>query len=384
MCVDMLKTHYGWWKSTEGRAASGHHHFGFDSSIFFRAGGGGYESESEEEGDAGSVTEVDTGDGDDGSGGDGSGGDGSGVRKRDAMEEGGLSGDEEGAKGLLSRRGSSTRRGGFTEIEPSGKANAAYCNSISRLYIIVHNIEEAFGHSCGHGKYPSETYLDIQRALSVLAQCPVVSIVASMTSVNGPLHLGWDIRMLTSFQWQYYHTPTYIDHDVLPELLKICASAATRAGPEGGRGAKALKYILRSLTKKHCDVLKYLLKALEKTIDSKDSKVTAGATAGASVGDGNTKKDVAAQGSKESGISNTASSSGKNPGVMWTVLLSQCINQFIVKTDSELRQLIGELKDQRIVKTHSDSDGVLLVSLILSPIEVRSALDYFSNKKTVT
>lgn len=273
---------------------------------------------------------------------------------------------ENSSRGLLSRTSSRRRSvGPDGNAELGGKVNAAYSNSISRLYIIVHNIEEAFGYSSGHGRYPSETFLDVQQALSVLAECPVISIVASMTSVNGPLHLGWDTRMLSSFQWKYYHTPTFVDHDISPELLKICATAATRSGTESGRGAKALKYILRSLTKKHCDVLKYLLKAQE-NVSSKENGVSTD-----NDGDGGVKGTNDIEGG----------SVGKSHGVKWTVLLSQCINQFIVKTDSELRQLIGELKDQRIVRTHSDSDGVLHVSLILSPLEVRSALEYFSSKK---
>ena len=45
--------------------------------------------------------------------------------------------------------------------------------------------------------------------------------------------------------------------------------------------------------------------------------------------------------------------------------------------DSALRQLVSELKDQRIVKTYCDSDNAMHVALVLSPSEIQSALLYF-------
>ena len=372
--AELLKSHYDWWKSTEGRAQAGQWNFPSDVFMSSAESGNSWTHTVEQDGDKEDEGHIsDEGERE----GDGS----ADVTERVPSVEGidiafalGETGsDEDSVCGRTVRRSSSSEGQHkynaevmkliHSEYAP-GEANAAYCNSIPRLYLIIHNIEEAFHHSYGHGKYPTETYVDIYRALSVLAECPVISLIASMTSVNTPLHLGWDSGMMTRFNWKFFHTPTFVDHDILPELVRACETASTRGGAESGRSAKTLKYILRSLTKKHCDVLKYLLKAQELT-SATAKKESKGRDGGAKSG-----ADVAA----------SVAAEGKGVGVTWTLLFSQCVNQFIVKTDSELRQLISELKDQRIVRSYTDADGIVMVALVLSPGEVHSALNYFTNK----
>jgi hypothetical protein len=224
----------------------------------------------------------------------------------------------------------------------AGSMNWDYANSVSRLYLLFHSLEDVF-HTTAHNA-PL-----IHRVLSILADCPVISIVASVTSLNTPLYAGWSSAHLTAFQWVYQHTPSPVPHDPLPEVVTAFGNESRKTHTDR---ADTLKYVLKSLTKKHHEIIKYLLDA--------------------SSGTGNTPDTTARPPSEAASVST---------GVGWFTLLSHAMTHFISKGDSDLRQLVSELKDQRIVRTYSDRDSKVYVALMLSGVERASAVEYYATDK---
>jgi hypothetical protein len=231
-----------------------------------------------------------------------------------------------------------------SQRQPGGSLNWDYVNSAPRLYLLVHNLEDILQTSAQNSAH-------VHRAFSILAACPVVSIVASMTSLNTPLHAAWGSSHLHAFQWSYQHTPTPLPHDPLPEVVTAFSNESRKTHTDR---ADTLKYVLKSLTKKHHEIIKFLLTS------------TAPPPASAPPQD----QDPPAS-------SSSPSPSPPPPGVGWFTLLSHAMSQFVVKGDSDLRQLVSELKDQRIVKTFSDRDAKVCVVLLLSAVERKSAMDYY-------
>ena len=245
----------------------------------------------------------------------------------------------------------------LTAQYPDGTPNLEYVNSISRLYLLFHNIDEIFP------AFSPQTNANSScaRALSILASCPVVSIIASMTSLQTPLYYGWDHSTDCSYRWVYIHTPTTISQEPLPDVLSSMTHASNKTQRDR---AVTLKYVLNSLTRKHLDIIKYLLLASNPQIDS------------IKLGKNSSNHSVTTTTTTTS--SSTISSS---QGVRWMILLNYCISRLVVKSDTELRELISELKDQRIIKTYSDSDGVVFITLSLSSIEKESIKEYFQKEK---
>lgn len=222
----------------------------------------------------------------------------------------------------------------LTDGQPPSAMNWDYANSVSRLYILIHNIEDIFLASAYNSSH-------LYRVFSVLASCPVVSIIASVTSLNAPLYSGWGCSELNSFQWSYQHTPSSVPHETLPEIVTAYSNESRKASADR---SDTLKYILKSLTKKHHEIIKYLL------------------------------DNCASHNSDDSAATSCV-------GIGWFTLLSYAMSQFIVKGDSDLRQLVSELKDQRIVRTYSDRDSKVYVSLVLSPVERARAAEYYQATK---
>lgn len=133
-----------------------------------------------------------------------------------------------------------------------GTPNLDYVNSICRLYLVIHNIDELFLAHSSH----TNTNSSCSKALSIIASCPVISIISSMSSLQSPLYLGWDHSTNCSYQWAYIHTPTTISQEPLPEVLSSVTSASNKVQRDR---AVTLKYVLNSLTRKHLDIIKYLL-----------------------------------------------------------------------------------------------------------------------------
>lgn len=222
-----------------------------------------------------------------------------------------------------------------------GTPNYDYINSISRLYLLFHNFEDLFPALSPETNSNSSCY----KALSILASCPVVSIICSITSLQTPLYLGWDHLTDCIYNWVYIHTPTTLFHEPLPEVVSSVTHASNKIQRDR---AVTLKYVLNSLTRKHLDIIKYILNYNNNNNENQNEN---------------------------------QSSSNSSQGVRWVILLNYCVSRLIVKSDTELRELISELKDQRIIKTYSDSDGVVFVTLSLTNIEKDSVKEYFQKEK---
>lgn len=276
--------------------------------------------------------------------------------------------DGDGSESLPSRRDDSAAA--------SAPMNVAYDNSIGRLYVLLHSVEDLFP-LCQESFGAKAACSEHQLALSVLASCPVVSIIASCSAVTCPINLQWDQAIYSSCQWLSFHTPTFSCYDLLPDVLLKCEAASSSGQSGRGRSSTALRYILRSLTRKHCEILKHIIKMQERS--SKKVESSSSAENSKEEGAGNSLFGSISVKPAPSQQKDAAKDSSKNAGVKWNELLIVCTSKMITKNDIEMRKLIAELVDQRIIKAYREGQS-MMVGLLLSADEVEGALSYFDRK----
>jgi len=108
------------------------------------------------------------------------------------------------------------------------------------FYLIVHNIA---------GKMLRKH--KVQRALSVLANCRYIHLVASMDHIHGLML--WDRNDLSSFHWIYHDVSTFKHYFEEMEFEKDETIKLSRNGADHG-----LEHIMSSLTPQHHDIILHL------------------------------------------------------------------------------------------------------------------------------
>lgn len=214
------------------------------------------------------------------------------------------------------------------------------------IFIIVNDIEDIL----------MESSLELQAAFACLAQSRELCFVASVSNFTSPfLHLWSQEGGGRGWRWCCYHTPTAVPHKLASQVLSACENNANIAAKSEVVGTKGLSYVLRSLTPKLRDligVLVHLTKTqAEKADAAKAERSVANSNRSATNGETVGKQDIA---------------------LSWNIVLQSCRSRLIVKDDTDLRKLMGELKDNRIAKMFSDSEGCLLVSLLINANDIES------------
>ena len=169
-----------------------------------------------------------------------------------------------------------------------------------KLFLLLHDLSAPAWHS-----------QEAQLVLSTLASGRSVAIVAAFENVNLPSQ--WTHRMLDQFRWVFQHVPTY-KH--LRSSLR-----ATSADITGGMHQQGLEFVLRSLTRRHLEILNVLA----------DHQLTA---------DGSSAMPYAA-------------------------LFEACKKQIITQTDAQLRHFLVELRDQKLIVMSHGKDGKETVKIPL-------------------
>jgi hypothetical protein len=119
-------------------------------------------------------------------------------------------------------------------------------------------------------------------------------------------------------------------------------------------GGQGLQYVLKSLTPKLKDLIAVLVYLVKNEMEN--------AVASKSKGYPDDSQNIKM--SNELPAKSSSKISYNN--VPWMKVLQTCRSRLVVKDESELRKLLNELKDNRIAKLWSDSEGCMFVSLLVS------------------
>ena len=175
-----------------------------------------------------------------------------------------------------------------------------------RLYIIVHNID---GSSLRNEKS--------QQALSMLADSPNVHLIATMDHLN--TGLLWDNVKTSRFNWLWHDATTFDDYLVETSFEN---SLLMRSGELGG--ARGIQYVLRSLTTNGRGVFRVLAEHQLMEMEM----------------EGN-----------ETGRAN------ESVGLPYHRYYDSCRESFLVSNDTQLRSLLTEFIDHKIIHSKRSADG---------------------------
>ncbi|KAG2220296.1 hypothetical protein INT45_009929 [Circinella minor] len=175
-----------------------------------------------------------------------------------------------------------------------------------RLYIVVHNID---GSSLRNEK--------AQQALSMLADSPNVHLIATMDHIN--TGLLWDNVKTSRFNWLWHDATTFDDYLVETSFEN---SLLMRSGELGG--ARGIQYVLRSLTTNGRGVFRVLAEhqLMEMEIEG-----------------------------NETGRAN------ESVGLPYHRYYDACRESFLVSNDTQLRSLLTEFIDHKIIHSKRSPDG---------------------------
>ncbi|KAF9435963.1 Origin recognition complex subunit 2 [Entomortierella beljakovae] len=200
--------------------------------------------------------------------------------------------------------------------------------SVKKLYLLIHNID-------GSSLRSEKT----QSALSLLASCPYIHLVASMDHIN--TNILWDTVKSARFRWVWHELTTFKSY--LTET-SFENSIMVRQGELGPRG---IQFVLASLTSNGKGLFRILA---EHQIQSEEEAVSAGAS----------------------------TSSAKNYmdwGMAYNTLFKKCQENFLVSNAVTFRTQLTEFRDHRIVHSRKGADGVEILFIPLSANILESILE---------
>ncbi|KAI1300731.1 Origin recognition complex subunit 2 [Mortierella claussenii] len=203
--------------------------------------------------------------------------------------------------------------------------------AIRKLYLLIHNID---GTSLRSEKS--------QSALSLLASCPHIHLIASMDHIN--TNILWDTVKAARFRWVWHELTTF-----KPYLTETSFenSIMVRQGELGPRG---IQFVLASLTSNGKGLFKILA---EYQIQTERDSVEGGASTAAS----------------------------KNPldfGMAYNALFKKCQENFLVSNAVTFRTQLTEFRDHRIVHSKKGADGVEILYIPLAANILEGILEKMS------
>ncbi|KAF9918054.1 Origin recognition complex subunit 2, partial [Lobosporangium transversale] len=191
--------------------------------------------------------------------------------------------------------------------------------AIQKIYLLIHNIDGA--------SLRSEKS---QSALSLLASCPQIHLIASIDHINA--NILWDTVKAARFRWVWHELTTF-----KPYLTETSFenSIMVRQGELGPRG---IQFVLASLTSNGRGLFKILA---EHQIQA-EQEITA-----------------------ESG-SGTVTKNQLDLGMPYNTLFKKCQENFLVSNALTFRTQLTEFRDHRIVQSKKGPDGVEILYIPLS------------------
>ncbi|KAK3805499.1 MAG: origin recognition complex subunit 2-domain-containing protein [Benniella sp.] len=198
--------------------------------------------------------------------------------------------------------------------------------AVQKLYLLIHNID-------GTSLRSEKTQL----ALSLLASCQYIHLVASMDHIN--TNILWDTVKAARFRWVWHELTTF-----KPYLTETSFenSIMVRQGELGPRG---IQFVLASLTSNGKGLFRLLA-----------------------------EHQIQAEGE--------ASGSGKKNhadyGMAYNTLFIKCQENFLVSNAVTFRTQLTEFRDHRIVHSKKGQDGTEILYIPLSANVLEGILDQMS------
>ncbi|KAF9185857.1 Origin recognition complex subunit 2 [Haplosporangium sp. Z 767] len=190
---------------------------------------------------------------------------------------------------------------------------------VRKLYVLIHNID---GSSLRSEK--------CQSALSLLASCPNIHIIASVDHINA--NILWDTVKAARFRWVWHEITTF-----KPYLTETSFENSIMVR-QGELGARGIQFVLASLTSNG--------KGLFKVLAEHQIRV---------------ERDAA----EERGAGAVGKSS-LDVGMAYNTLFRKCQENFLVSNAVTFRTQLTEFRDHRIVQSRKGPDGVEALFIPLS------------------
>ncbi|KAF9205378.1 Origin recognition complex subunit 2 [Haplosporangium sp. Z 27] len=203
--------------------------------------------------------------------------------------------------------------------------------TVKKLYLLIHNID---GSSLRSEK--------IQSALSLLASCPHIHLIASMDHIN--TNILWDTVKSARFRWVWHELTTFRPYMTETSFEN---SIMVRQGELGPRG---IQFVLASLTSNGKGLFRILA-------------------------------EHQIQAERESVGGSVPSSTSKNHmdwGMAYNTLFRKCQENFLVSNAVTFRTQLTEFRDHRIVHSKKGADGVEILYIPLSGSILEGILEKMS------
>lgn len=198
---------------------------------------------------------------------------------------------------------------------------------VQKLYLLIHNID-------GTGLRAEK----VQSALSLLASCPHIHLIASIDHINA--NILWDTVKSSRFNWVWHELTTF-----RPYLTETSFENSIMVR-QGELGARGIQFVLASLTSNGKGLFKVLA---EHQIQAETNADDNGGAGG-----------------------------GKNYmelGMAYNALFKKCQENFLVSNAVTFRTQLTEFRDHRIVQSKKGPDGVEILYIPLSAGVLEGILD---------
>lgn len=201
---------------------------------------------------------------------------------------------------------------------------------IQKLYLLIHNID-------GSGLRAEKT----QSALSLLASCPQIHLIASIDHINA--NILWDTVKSARFNWVWHELTTF-----KPYLTETSFENSIMVR-QGELGARGIQFVLASLTSNGKGLFRVLA----------EHQIQAETNAGDNNG-----------GASSGGVKNYM-----DLGMAHNTLFKKCQENFLVSNAVTFRTQLTEFRDHRIVHSKKGPDGVEILFIPLSASVLEGILD---------
>ncbi|KAG0374953.1 Origin recognition complex subunit 2 [Mortierella sp. AD032] len=213
--------------------------------------------------------------------------------------------------------------------------------TIQKIYLLIHNID-------GSGLRAEK----VQSALSLLASCPHIHLIASIDHINA--NILWDTVKSARFNWVWHELTTF-----RPYLTETSFENSIMVR-QGELGARGIQFVLASLTSNGKGLFKVLAEhQIQAETNADDSNGAGTGTGGAGAGGGGVKNYM-------------------ELGMAYNALFKKCQENFLVSNAVTFRTQLTEFRDHRIVHSKKGPDGVEILFIPLSASVLEGIIDNMS------
>ncbi|KAK3831554.1 MAG: origin recognition complex subunit 2-domain-containing protein [Linnemannia gamsii] len=206
--------------------------------------------------------------------------------------------------------------------------------TIQKIYLLIHNID-------GSGLRAEK----VQSALSLLASCPHIHLIASIDHINA--NILWDTVKSARFNWVWHELTTF-----RPYLTETSFENSIMVR-QGELGARGIQFVLASLTSNGKGLFKVLAEHQIQAETNADDSNGAGTSTG---GGGGVKNYM-------------------ELGMAYNALFKKCQENFLVSNAVTFRTQLTEFRDHRIVHSKKGPDGVEILFIPLSASVLEGIID---------